>query len=151
MTYLASDVDLTDELAKSAKEEQFVPEWEQPVPAYGLSQWQVDSIVEILRLGNLQQDWDSYGSPPPGSQLIELAIRVVRSIPFDDLATPRVVPVAGGGIQIEWRVGQRELELTILPDRSVEFLKIERGEPCEESVFDEGGQLLSVLGWLQTA
>lgn len=148
-TYLASDVDMNHEWAKLPRVERSISQWDQPVPAYGLSQWKIDSIVDVLRLGKLQQDWDSYGSSPPSLQVLDVAIDLVRSTPFDDLPRPHIVPISGGGVQLEWRISQREVEVVVLPDRSMEYLKIERGEPLDDGKIEASSQLPSLLAWLQ--
>ena len=53
---------------------------------------------------------------------------------FDDLPLPQVVPVPGGGVQLEWRHGRREVEIEILPDGTMEFLRVEDGEPRDEEL-----------------
>jgi hypothetical protein len=45
---------------------------------------------------------------------------------YSELPTPYVGPAVGGGVGIEWRFGSRNLDLEILPDGSIEYLKAER-------------------------
>lgn len=97
-----------------------------------LNSWQIETIINIVRLMSLPSNWDSYGSPSLSRKVAEASINLLKSIEFDDLATPYVIPVSGGGIQFEWSVGQRELEIEILPDGSIEYLKIEGEEHLEE-------------------
>jgi hypothetical protein len=81
---------------------------------------------------------------------IDVSLRLVRKIAeldLGDLPVPHVAPVPGGGIQLEWRVGDRELELEILPDGAIEFLRAERGEPVDEAALDSA-QLHSLLAWV---
>jgi len=51
---------------------------------------------------------------------------------FEDLPIPFVAPVSGGGIQLDWSVAGRELELHIMPDGSIQFLRAFGGEVLEE-------------------
>jgi len=126
------------------------PQWSDVIPIRGLSSRQIEAVIGALKTENLPDNWDGYGSPPPPQRVVNISIKLLEAIPFDDLPVPHVVPVSGGGIQIEWSIGQRELELEILPDGSVEFLKAERGQPLEEGKLTSvaSSQVQSLLAWL---
>lgn len=47
---------------------------------------------------------------------------------------PHFAPVSGGGIQLEWRRQNRELELEILPNGEIAFLKAPEPGEMEEGV-----------------
>src|SRR2546428_9095543 len=112
LTRLASDKDLSlrpDEGLRSwSRQPRAKQEWDEAIPIYGIGQWKLDAALQVLELGRLQQNWDSYGSPQPSLGVTDKAIAIIRSIPFEDLPTPHVVPVAGGGIQFEWNILGRE-------------------------------------------
>lgn len=95
--------------------------------------WPAALLGKISGFRSLQQNWNSYGSPPPSESAIRHAISFVALMEDQD-PRPRVLPVSGGGIQFEWSRGERELELEFLPDGSAEFLKV----PDRESVGEEG-------------
>lgn len=154
-TRLASDRDLSLRPAEGqglwgrSHQPRAKQEWDEAIPIYGLSQWKLDAASHVLELGCLQQNWDSYGSPPPSQRVIDKAIAIIQSIPFEDLPTPYVVPVAGGGIQFEWNISGRELEIEILPDGSAEYLKAERQSPLEEGKVAGFSNLILLLTWIQ--
>lgn len=127
-----------------------MPQWSAVVPVHTLSSWQIAAVIGILKAANLPDDWDGYGSPPPLQSVVNASIRLLIGVNFDDLPNPYVIPVSGGGLQIEWSVAQRELELEILPDGSVEFLKAERGQPLEEGklVPVSSSAIQPLLAWL---
>lgn len=126
--------------------------WSEMVPVDGLSHWQIQALKGVLQTVHLPNNWDSYGSPPPSPVARNTAIKLITHFDFDDLPAPDIVPVVGGGIQFEWIVGQRELELEILPDGAVEFLKTEGSRPLEEGrLMAESGHLGSLLAWLTSA
>jgi len=52
--------------------------------------------------------------------------RLIKEIDAFDLPTAHIGPVSGGGLGIEWRNGDRDLSLEILPDGSIEYLKAEK-------------------------
>ena len=107
------------------------------------SQWAAETVKKVLGLTSLPHNWDSYGSPPPSQVAIFASFGLLNSIPktvFEDLPLPFVAPVSGGGIQLDWNVGTRELELHIMPDGSTQFLRAFGGE-----VLDEGPLRLSPI------
>ena len=118
------------------------------VPGGNLGTWQTQAIKRLFRAAELPADWDSYGSPPPSRLAVSMAIWVIQAINLDDLPIPDVVPVPGGGIQLEWQCGARELELEILPDGALLFLKSQDGEPIEEGPLEWSFELASLAAWL---
>lgn len=61
------------------------------------------------------------------------------------LLAPRVVPVSGGGFHFEWTMGNRELEVSISGDHSIEVLRVENGMPIDD---DQMNELPAIFGWL---
>ena len=116
-------------------------------------QWQKDALIALFHIALLPNDWDSYGSPPPSQQAVNNRERLLRMIEFEDLPAPHISPVSGGGIQIEWSILSRELELEILPDGSVEYLEIGNEEPLQEGKLNpaDSSELQSLLLWLTHA
>lgn len=126
------------------------PQWSEVVLVAGFSPWQIRTIRRICELLLLPQDWDSYGSPPPTKVAAHRAIQLVTGINPDSFLSPRVIPVPGGGVQLEWSLGEREVEIEIDDDGSVEYLKAERGRPITEgqiALADLAGTH-SLLSWL---
>ncbi len=114
------------------------------------SAWQIQALPGVLALANLPPDWDSYGSPPPSPQAITASINLLEMIDVDDLTVPHIVPVPGGGIQFEWNMNSRELELEVLPNGAVEFLQWHDDDVIKEGkmTWRTPGQLQSLLAWL---
>ena len=124
------------------------PKWIDEIPTIDLDEWQVTAIKGVLRASNLPDNWDSYGSPSPSENVVATAINLISSIHFHELPVPNVGPVSGGGIQFEWTIGTREVELEVVPDGSLEFLQLENGEPLNERQLKNYPQLHSLLAWL---
>lgn len=97
-----------------------------------LSDWQTAALKGVYKVRGLSPNWDNEGGTPPSDRLIDFAAIVVTSLFLEDLPIPFVVPTPRGGLQFEWNEGRRELDVEILPDCSLEFLKVENGEPMEE-------------------
>lgn len=141
MTTLLAEYDDTFTTATKAQWSPVVP-----VASYG----QIQALQTVLRTASLPHDWDSYGSPPPSPMALAASVHLITAIDLDDLTIPDIFAVPGGGIQFEWRFGGRELELEVLPDSSLQFLKVERGVPLEEGQLKAGlyGEVSSLLSWL---
>jgi hypothetical protein len=100
-------------------------------------------------LENLPPNWDSYGSIPPTPQALRGAEGLLRLLTVEAFPSPQVVPVPGGGVQLEWQVGPRGLEVEIRPDGSIEYLKVE-GEFMEEGplLANQPDRLRELVRWL---
>lgn len=125
-------------------------QWSDVILLGDLSQWQVQGIKNLVEVVSLPDNWDSYGSRPPAQTAVTSAIQLIMGINLDYFLSPRVVPVSGGGVQLEWSFGAREVEIEIDDDGSVEYLKTERGRPIEEgqiALTDLAG-IRSLLMWL---
>lgn len=154
MNGLQSYTDTTSsDLVKFLPEDQPVhrnAQWSRVISLTGLSQLQIQGIKRLITVRKLPENWDSYGSPPPTESAFAIAIRLLTAIDFDELPSPRIIPVSGGGVQLEWDVGIRELELEIMSDGSMKYLKVEHGEPLDEQeiVPLDLARLRSLVTWL---
>ena len=110
----------------------------------------IDALRTISNLVRLDDNWDSYGSPRIQQAAVERVVQVLCAADGEDPPPPRIVPVSGGGLQIEWAAGVRELEIEMLPDGSIEFLKVEANEMTEAPLPPEETYLIvpKLLRWL---
>jgi hypothetical protein len=82
-------------------------------------------------LAALEDDWDSYGGFPPALPALTAADAFIRvamrdygtdssgaAIPFS------VMPIADGGVGIEWRRAEIQFNLDIAPDGSLSYLLV---------------------------
>lgn len=84
---------------------------------------------------------------------VERARRIVGIIEREKFPMPFVFPTEIGGIQLEWKRDERELNLEILPqgDR-LAFLMITRGTPTREGEIPETErEICSLLDWMVSA
>ena len=72
----------------------------------------------FAKLNNLQPNWDSYGGLHPTQEAISVAKGLANAL----LSLPHVVPVATGGVQLEWHVAGFDIEIEVGPDGSCEAL-----------------------------
>ena len=94
-------------------------------------------------------DWDSYGSRPIDDRAIACSLVLLIQAESEKAHPPHVCPVPGGGVQLEWQLGRRALELEALPDGSARFLRVD-GETMHEGPLDpnEQTQVRSHVQWL---
>jgi len=88
-----------------------------------LPSWLRACLPRLLRLCDLKPNWDSYGSPPPSLALVKGVVRWLRLAEKETLPKPEVVPASGGGVQLEWYLGKRELELEFAATGHIEYLR----------------------------
>lgn len=118
--------------------------------------WVILPVKGVIGLEHLPRNWDGYGSPPVGRETANLAIAFIRQIAglgIDVLPIPHVGPIVGGGVALEWAVGNRQVTLSVFPDATAEFVKADLGEPFEEGVITPrmSGQLHTLVSWLMGA
>ena len=124
--------------------------------------WLVDVLPRLGELASLQENWDSYGSPPPPLKLMGDALAVVqraeRLLGYSHtwhtvMPTPSIVPLSGGGIQIEWQTPVKELELEFFDERRIVALAVNvaTGETTE-GAFDASDcdMISALLAWLMS-
>ena len=88
---------------------------EAPAPSW------ISKIAQRLEeLGNLPENWDSYGAPSIDASVIQAAMDALDSVRDLEIPAPQVTPTARGGIQFEWNLTHFEAEL--------EFVNIHRAE-----------------------
>jgi hypothetical protein len=90
------------------------------------------AFAHLDEFAGLDRDWDSYGADPISGTAIKVARGMLilsadhigRS--FDPAIRPHVAPLADGGVQIEWRAGERALDVEIQADGTLGYLYVER-------------------------
>src|SRR5438105_11712274 len=102
----------------------------------GSPPWLSSALADIARIAALPPGWDGYGSPQLSVEEWEQATQLLASVTHSDLPAPKIVPVSGGGIQIEWQHCGRELELEIVAGaQEVIFLQVYRDGTTEEGSY----------------
>lgn len=82
-------------------------------------------------LRGLGHGWDTYQARSPEKRSLEFALQFLRDsigVLLDygiEVPTPFLVPTPSGGVQLEWKVRDRELELEIPKPSRFEFLAID--------------------------
>jgi hypothetical protein len=111
--------------------------------------WQADAIRAKMQdlLDRLEDGWDSYGASAPQRHLFDAGLRLIEGLLHTDIAAPDVIPTNKGGVQFEWSVGSRELEIEVVgADRFEVFFEDETtGETVEDEVTSRKLDVLSAL------
>lgn len=92
---------------------------------------------ELIKMTELPNNWDSYGSPPVPTEVVSVALDVLAIMSKAGMARPTLFAVPGGGIQFEWATPTSGLELEIRPDRSIEFLIVDEQDRMSEGTLDK--------------
>ena len=98
--------------------------WVESIPVSLAPLW----YRELAEIAALEENWDGYGSPRVNPAALEMASRVLAEAQQLSMPAPIIAPVSGGGINIEWSVSGRELEVEVLPGGQVEYLMSEGDE-----------------------
>lgn len=87
------------------------------------------AFSRITEIGRLEEDWDTYGAPATSGVAIRVSRRLLLQVADRlggehgrRLAPYAVMPVPGGGIQMEWRGSSGMLEVEITPDGRLGYL-----------------------------
>jgi hypothetical protein len=113
------------------------------------SVWQRRVLGSLLRLKQLPQSWDSYGSPQLQYGAEAAAAELIASLAFLEPPLPHVAPVPGGGVQFEWEHGNKSLEIEVQPDGSMEYLVVtETGQAGEGPIAQKHTQVPLLIRWL---
>ncbi len=113
--------------------------------------WLSNALEDVAGIAALPPDWDGHRSPQLGENERECAVDILASINYETLPAPAIVPVSGGGIQLEWQYAGRELELEIVAgSKSLLFLKVDKDETAEEGCYPiaDRNKTQELLHWL---
>ena len=65
-------------------------------------------------LAQLEDNWESWGAFAPKEHLYESGLKLVEELIQANTTAPWVVPTNKGGVQFEWAVGSKELEIEVV-------------------------------------
>lgn len=69
-----------------------------------LPRWQSEALARLAELEGLSPNWDGYGGRPVTRRHANRAMTFLGRIMRDDLPPPEIVPLADGGVQLEWHL-----------------------------------------------
>lgn len=68
-----------------------------------LPNWIIPACVQLFLLQKLPDNWDSYGGVALQARHRDAALRFLGLVMSDEIPMPDIVPLADGGVQLEWR------------------------------------------------
>jgi hypothetical protein len=94
-----------------------------------VSKWEHVAARRIPELMALPSGWDGYGGKPLARATAYIAINLMAQICRENTPSPSLVPMSGGGVQIEWHLGPIDLEISVCaPGQITVFYTDERQE-----------------------
>jgi hypothetical protein len=98
--------------------------------------------ARLLDLTRLEADWDSYGALPVSNRAVAAAGTLISRVlaRSGDRGIPHeIMPIADGGVSLEWRYPASELGINACPEGGWSYLLVERDEKGRH--FTEGYDL----------
>lgn len=105
-------------------------------PYFLREDWLISAINDIVEIGHLPANWNSYDSPPLTTDARKQALELALKFSHQSLPEPLIAPVSGGGVQFLWTIGPKELELEVMPDGAIEFLRVYGDDTMREGRID---------------
>lgn len=99
--------------------------------AHPIPEWARGMLRKISELGELEEDWDSYGARPIDRRCAVTAAEIILNLMDSEMPEPSIVATTGGGIQLEWHRAGADLEIEIQSPTKVEVF-FEDGRTDEE-------------------
>lgn len=94
-----------------------------------------DLIDELLRIQNLEDDWDGEGSEAPPPTLVHGAIKLAQHLEAEDWPpADRVVASVNGTIYFEWHTPVTYLEVEVVSPVEAECRLVRKGSSDTETV-----------------
>jgi hypothetical protein len=110
--------------------------------------------ARMQRFGSLAAGWNGRGSIAPTPTSMEMAKRLIREFALTALVNsletePQLAPLDDGGLQFEWRQGERELFVACNADGSVHVYEAGPGHEREYDLDElDANSLRPSIAWL---
>jgi hypothetical protein len=111
-------------------------QWSQVTSVFDQALWSRSANRKLEELLALEDGWDRFGSPKVSGQIANIARNVLVDLAKLKMPEPKILPVPGGGLQLEWGNSRRELEIEILPNSTIEYLVTDAEGNMEEGNID---------------
>jgi hypothetical protein len=98
---------------------------------FGFGEPYADVVEQIHQTAKLPGGWNTYGAGPVAEAARQNALMFVRrltDVPRPPVGEPSVVPLANGGLALEWETDQRDVLLTFGPDGVGVYTVMDQGD-----------------------
>jgi hypothetical protein len=96
--------------------------WVLRVPRRAINaEWLRPTVNSVIRALSLPRGWDTYDALPISHRSAEGALTFLATVIDPDSAPPAVVPLADGGVQVEWHRGGLDVEIAFSPNEEPEI------------------------------
>jgi len=131
-------------------------QWIQIIPFFDAAEhafdraWLLSAADMVAKLNALTDNWDEEGSPRIRPEIVTKAVEVLCKLSSAIEPMSHACPVPGGGLQLEWQLPDRYLEIEVFPDGSVEYLRRTSGTDPEEGSLSltDTGTVRELIGFL---
>jgi len=96
--------------------------------------WLDECLKRVDDLARMPMGWDSYGSPAIAQAALETIVELLHKLALLSAPKPHIAPISGGGLQLDWTVNNRELEIGVRATGRLEYLIVEDDESLEGDV-----------------
>lgn len=112
-----------------------------------LPRWLAPARDRVSEIVQLPWGWDGHDGCPVKIDIAKFAIRFLLQVLAPESPAPQIVPLSGGGIQLEWHQNGVDLEIEIdAPNQVfVSFEDLESGMEFERSFSTDYGDLAPIL------
>lgn len=121
----------------------------EPIAVY--ESWRAAVDERLAKLSTYSKGWDGYEGEAPRRTVIAFARSILNSVMSPTTPAPAIVPMSGGGLQLEWHAGGLDIELAIYRPREAELSVVfaDGRDPVEDepltSSFDALSSVLEEL------
>lgn len=78
-----------------------------------IAQWFFDVLGRFQELSELPANWDHHGAPPVEAADLAEALKTLSGVMALDTPAPAIVPISGGGLQLEWHRAGLDVEIVV--------------------------------------
>lgn len=96
-----------------------------------LPRWFPESVERIRRFLALEAGWDSYDARPLDPDVAQRTAALLWQLADLMETPPNLFPTARGGVQLDWDLADRSLEVELLPGDLIEGVYIQGDEEVE--------------------
>jgi len=112
--------------------------------------WSRSARERVQELARLEENWNTYGSPRISDSAVSETLQLLTDIARLGMPEPKIVPVSGGGLQLEWANGVSEIEIEIFPDKSIQYLLLDsQGEMLDGRIHrrEDAAEFAPLTAW----